>query len=161
MAINITAADVLQKCGISTAPVNLNTILNKYGITAFIKDCSTLSDNGEKVSGILNKQDDNYVIYIDPSDLFERQRFTVAHELCHALNHCNDEPFVEFHRSIKNKIEREADSFAAELLMPENLLRDEHKKMSFPLACELAEKYKVSIAAMKVRLNILGLNYYD
>ena len=50
--------------------------------------------------------------------------------------------------------EREANYFAAELLMPADCLREDAPKHS---AARLAQRYKVSIEAMGFRLKNLGL----
>lgn len=93
-------------------------------------------------------------------------RFTLAHELGHY--------FIDHHRmamiSGKMKahwhvynpfgdneawqIEREADSFAAGLLMPLNYLKEDlrGKKFGGELIYQLAQKYNVSFSAMSIRL---------
>lgn len=85
------------------------------------------------------------------------KNFTIAHELGHWVLH-KDLPKSE--RSPKN--EREADLFATYLLMPEKFVREEFAKIIPPFvwkkSYELADKFRVSKKAMKIRLSQRELN---
>lgn len=80
-----------------------------------------------------------------------RDRFTVAHELGHYLLHQVQN--IVLARTGNNKIEAfrnpewQADTFAAELLMPINLIEGTDNKFS------ISERFGVSYKAAKVRLN--------
>ena len=101
-----------------------------------------------------------------------RQRFTVAHELADLLLHNNE----QFHVDEKSLIglrtevsgraiddnEIEANQFAAELLMPFDLLIQEIRKLPRDIGAEdaiakLAERFQVSEQAMTFRLSGLGI----
>lgn len=71
----------------------------------------------------------------------------------------NDNKVITSFRMDRSPAERQADKFAAELLMPENLLRQEYAKMIIPVSDSLAEKFNVSKQAMKYRLDSLELIY--
>jgi Zn-dependent peptidase ImmA (M78 family) len=103
-----------------------------------------------------------------------RQRFTIAHELGHFMLHApkdSDSSFVDKSFFIVNRDrnstlgieirEVEANFFAAEILMPaETLYRDitalPHSLKTEEIYYQLAEKYGVSVEAMRFRLNNLG-----
>lgn len=88
-----------------------------------------------------------------------RNRFTIAHELGHVLlGHVNEGTRQKRDTSFgnSNPIERDANTFAAELVMPEQKVRD-----LWPGARsiqQMAEAFGVSNAAMSYRLTNLGLN---
>ena len=91
-----------------------------------------------------------------------RRRFTLAHELghwvCHVLEgktapvYCRP---VDVTEAADRALEREANGFAAELLMPEELVREEFRRAATP--AELAEWFGVSAEAMHWRLFNFGL----
>jgi hypothetical protein len=88
-----------------------------------------------------------------------RRRFTLAHELGHWICHClegEQEPVYCRARDLAQDAdrarEREANVFAAELLMPETLVRAEFKE-----GVDLADRFWVSDEAMAWRLYNLGL----
>lgn len=92
-----------------------------------------------------------------------RRRYTIAHELGHWYLHATHkagERFERFCREADLRARRhqegEANSFAAALLMPEPLLRDEAGacRMNIPL---LAQRFDVSAPAVRLRLITLDL----
>jgi hypothetical protein len=97
-----------------------------------------------------------------------RRRFTIAHELGHWHLHCHDvDAHARFCRSDEvggsadearaaKEIEREANRFAAALLMPADLVRREASKVNLNVAL-LARRFDVSGPAMQVRLESLQL----
>lgn len=92
-----------------------------------------------------------------------RFRFTIAHELghwiCHALE--GADPAVSYCRPVDlteaadRSLEREANVFAAELLMPEPAVRAGWEELG--LADALASRFDVSPSAMSWRLFSFGL----
>lgn len=122
----------------------------------------------------------NILIWVNPTEVLQRQRFTAAHELGHLIHDVfpsieddavNEEISDElvWHRGEKRSYrETRADRFAAQLLMPAKLIKREVKKL---LECSsesrekitvqnaidvLAEKFNVSKQAMEIRLKTLG-----
>ncbi len=109
-----------------------------------------------------------------------RKRFTIAHELGHFFLHSSNPLFVDKIFAVKlrdhiaseaiDKDEIEANAFAAELLMPSKLIRQDFVQIyqSRVLDYEdgdeldkaiklLADKYNVSKQAMNIRLINLGI----
>ena len=117
-------------------------------------------------SGILIRKDGRALIGVNSSEAAARQRFTIAHELGHFFLHTRKAAFVDYrdNRSgvARTPREREANSFAAALLMPRRrLLRDFRtlgkKTLSADDLQNLARRYGVSDDAMRFRLINLSL----
>jgi len=114
-----------------------------------------------------------FFIFIEKNDIPTRKRFTMAHELGHYFLH--GEKIKESYKAFvdtpntytlfkKNDIdvdecdkpmEAEANFFAAELLMPEDVVKEAYKKVKNPEI--LSEIFMVSLQSMKYRLSNLGL----
>jgi hypothetical protein len=104
-------------------------------------------------------------VWVSRHESWERRRFSVAHEVGHFLLHALDDPQGMFCRaadlrpdpdSPERLREREANRFAAELLMPEPMVRREVERHGAdPLV--LAPLFAVSDLAMGFRLVNLGL----
>lgn len=78
----------------------------------------------------------------------DRMRFSLAHELGHVL----------MHQSPTEDIEKEADRFASEFLMPEKQVRvDLRDGLSLPRLAALKPHWKVSMAALLKRAGDLAL----
>ena len=94
-----------------------------------------------------------------------RFRFTIAHEIGHWVCHCNEgrapvlEPSycrpVDLTEAADHALEREANVFAAELLMPERAVREAWEELGEVAAC--ATRFDVSPTAMQWRAFNLGL----
>jgi Zn-dependent peptidase ImmA (M78 family) len=144
---------LLKENSITQPPVLLYKIAKNYELDVFNANFNKYKD---KVSGVLDI--DQKTIYINNEDKFKRQRFTVAHELGHWFLHKNT---IEKDKSqykvllrqcsiLKEDLpylEKEANCFAANLLVPKKFL-DKHKKMSNP---ELSDLFKVSEEVIKYR----------
>lgn len=80
----------------------------------------------------------------------DRSRFDVAHELGHLVMH---EPV----QSVSRKVEKQADVFAAELLMPEDEIEGElPRSVDWSRFMSLKERWQVSIQALLYRARDLG-----
>ena len=112
------------------------------------------------------------VIGVNKNHPSNRQRFTIAHELGHFLLHEQERLHVDRHfqiqlrdqNSSKGEIkeEKEANLFAAELLMPVWFVRKDLVAIATldleddSVIANLAKSYKVSTQAMTFRLAYLG-----
>lgn len=123
------------------------------------------------VSGLfVIKEKEAYIRY-NKNEAPHRQRFTMAHELGHFILHKDTPLFISkkdnvMYRNLDSstgeiKREREANSFAASLLMPRKFVLDEiskiPKKTKDPVSY-LADKFRVSEQAMTFRLANLGFD---
>lgn len=147
-------------------PVKVDKIIRKQGIKLIPYEM------GDDVSGILIIEHNNSTIGYDKNESKVRQRFTMAHELGHFMLHKDGELFVDkgfktMYRPSSNTPsdqwqEWEANEFAACLLMPQNLLEEEFKKLEVDYEDDswikkLADDFQVSLSAMSIRLSRLGL----
>lgn len=83
-----------------------------------------------------------------------RQRFTLAHEIGHWVLHRDDHTYFAHRPGSRGRYEREANQFAAELLMPFPALQKAAGQMAFR---ELATYFEVSREALAIRLEETGL----
>lgn len=132
-------------------------------------------DLGPDVSGLLIRKGDQVLIAVERSDPPNRRNFTIAHEVGHHVLGHQFESGTHVHVDKGNYIsqrgpksskgvdpkEVEANQFAAALLMPSLLIRDEVQKLGRPLldsdVSALANRFKVSDQAMTIRLSTLRL----
>jgi Zn-dependent peptidase ImmA (M78 family) len=166
------AVQILNEHNIDSLPIPINELAFKRGLAVKPYDL------GENVSGVLVIKNGTGFIGYNPTESIVRQRFTVAHELGHYELHNNDANnlFVDkqFKVEFRNEIsstgemiyEREANAFAASILMPEKILIDEIKNQHIDLSDdnniqELAKLFNVSVSAMTFRLiNLKLLNQF-
>ncbi|MFN3963784.1 MAG: ImmA/IrrE family metallo-endopeptidase [Silanimonas lenta] len=90
----------------------------------------------------------------------ERQRFTIAHELGHFILHrgqqqsfnCDKESVHSGHETMR-LIEREADDFASNLLMPGDRLREwiSNRRIDLHVLSGIAKRFQVSFEALCIR----------
>lgn len=135
-----------------------------------------VADLGEpnlRVDGLLFRLGGAAWAYVYVSDdernPLPRRRFTAAHELGHALLHGNVMGRVVIDETIeansKDPIEREANRFAVELLMPAEVCRERAEELRTEYhACprsvliyRLAAELLVSAEALRYRLDELGV----
>jgi IrrE N-terminal-like domain len=102
-----------------------------------------------------------FEIHVNKYDTPERQRFTVAHEIGHFLLHRDQiqngiVDNVLFRSKLSNRVEAEANRIAASILMPSDLVEAELEPIIGDLSdgfiSRLAQSYKVSEAAMRIRV---------
>ena len=99
------------------------------------------------------------MVLSDDKNLAARSNFDAAHELGHILLHDWNIDLEELSREEFKQQEREANYFAAAFLLPKNaFLRDVSlypRELKYYI--ELKKKWKVSISAMLIRANRLGV----
>ncbi|RYB03625.1 ImmA/IrrE family metallo-endopeptidase [Lichenibacterium ramalinae] len=116
----------------------------------------------EKVSGMIKKDDEEggdsgYAIYVNEMHSETRRRFTIAHEIAHFILHkkiIGDgvvEDALLRSDALSNAVEIQANSLAADILMPNDLIK-KAKKDGYKTITELAEYFNVSRDAMAIRL---------
>ncbi|MEO9474604.1 MAG: ImmA/IrrE family metallo-endopeptidase [Cyclobacteriaceae bacterium] len=157
---------LLKSCKILTAPVSLEELTNKLSLK--LKP-SMLDDD---TSGMLIVKNGKAIIAFNHDHVDGRKRFTIAHEIGHFLLHYNNDGsedlFLDKYKSTSvylrsnesNREETEANVFAANLLMPEFLLKEESAKydeIGEKEIEDLANKFKVSSIAMTYRLQNLDI----
>jgi Zn-dependent peptidase ImmA (M78 family) len=160
---------LIERHGISRFPVDLNKWAEIAGAEVKVEDF----DN--ELSGFAYQKKGVKIIGINKAEPQPRQRFTTAHELGHMFLHKQkavnyDEASVMLRTSAPagtgtEPTEIEANSFAAEILMPEENIRADLEARGNKIDLEdettikeLAAKYNVSEPAMLIRLTTLYFN---
>lgn len=134
----------------------------------------------EALAGFLYVTSSAGFVFVNADDPVPRRRFTAAHELGHFVLHRNemggrvsigDTPatVVEVEDETASAMERQANYFAAELLMPEDVCRDRASAFRrqyavcprSPFAYHLAAELLVSSEAMRYRLRELEVGDGD
>ena len=128
----------------------------------------------DTVSGMLVIKDGRTIIGINESHHPNRQRFSIAHELGHYLLHREQSSvFIDavYYRDQTSSEgsraqEIEANAFAAELLMPERVVREHFERQDMDMVDDvairrLASRWEVSAQALTIRLTSLGLITVD
>lgn len=151
-----TARRILELYWDYKIPVDIEMIANRMG--AEINYQPVLA-GGEDISGRFDIVNGQAICSVRNTDTWQRQRFTLAHELGHfALGHGGGfrDNLASF--NLKNYDQREVDAntFAAELLMPKNAIDFAIQKKNIGDFYELAQLFNVSVPAIKYRLKKLG-----
>lgn len=163
------AAKVLAAAGVSALPVNVREIARKY---AFVLTETLPND----VSGMLVPTDAGSkkpaIIAVNKRHKLPRQRFTIAHELGHLLMHRYTAPHADGVSRIKfrdstsslgtDREEIEANQFAAELLMPTELLVPRLRQVGLDgvdIDDSRETKIKIATLAEEIGVSELALQY--
>lgn len=158
---------ILRELNIITPPVPIEKVVSSNGVQ--IKPY----DFGDDVSGALFVDQGISVIGYNPFEPPVRQRFTIAHEFGHLVLHqkqTKSKLFVDKKILYRNKDsstgemkqEREANTFAAAILMPAFMIYEEVKRRGLQFIDEqsikeLSDTFKVSQQAMTIRLTNLDM----
>jgi len=150
-AVRAQLADLLE-----TAPVNVAEAAKRLGLAVFERDLA------KGVSGVLlhdatYETPSKFVILVDDSESYVRQRFTAAHEIGHFVLHKDQikngvtDNYLLRSDGFSTLSEQQANRFAADLLMPfplvEKLINSGIKDLP-----ALARELQVSEIAMAIRL---------
>lgn len=100
-----------------------------------------------------------WVILVNRDDTTGRQRFSLAHEFKHVIDHPLAGTLYRDRagRSAYLGAERVADAFASALLMPKAWVKRAFYDEGIRDDRVLARRFEVSVAAMRVRIDQLGL----
>jgi Zn-dependent peptidase ImmA (M78 family) len=166
--IRALAEKLLTEHNVRTGPVDVAKLARAIGVQVQEQPAD------DDLSGFLyrNRRRKTAVIGVNSTQHVNRRRFTTAHELGHYLLHDFDEVHVDrqFKVWLRNEAssqgidleEREANLFAAEILMPARFIERDVQKigmidlMDEEVIAKLAIKYGVSTQAMMFRLGYLG-----
>jgi Zn-dependent peptidase ImmA (M78 family)/DNA-binding XRE family transcriptional regulator len=154
------ANQLIELAKVDRPPVDVQWLANQCG--ALVIRCPM----PDALSGLVFAADPGAVIGINDGHHPNRQRFSLAHELGHFLlsHHERDGSANQgFHLDVADstppgydwRLERAANDFAADLLMPRRLVEREHELRPDP--GYLARTFEVSEIAMGYRLVDLGL----
>lgn len=147
------ALEILESQGIFEPPVNPAEIARNIGIDVYFVTFSN-PEMAKNISGFYDSEDDS--IYVNEQEFSLRQTFTIAHELGHRILHkdwasSNDyKVLLRKGGSSNDPIEKEANTFAAHLLVPRNMLNRYYKIADVET---LSQLFAVSVQTIKYRLN--------
>ena len=163
------AKKVLAQLGIKTSPAPVEKIAKALGAQV------RFAPFDDELSGMIHIKDGVPIIGVNSLHHPNRQRFTIAHELGHLQLHREiitsrvhvDKGFPALMRDTNSatgteKIEIEANQFAAELLMPRTMVEQALAGKQFdiendaPLE-ELAKKFRVSKQALEFRIRSIHI----
>lgn len=159
---------VLRDGGVHGPSVPIERLIRRQGVRLVVR---SLTGN---VSGFAYRDAVQRTIGVNTAHSRNRQRFTMAHELGHLILHNaagmhvdEQDFFLKFRSSVPSRQddedEKEANLFAAELLMPATFLVHDVARLS-ELSLhddkslrKLAARYGVSMQALLIRLTLLKL----
>jgi len=151
-----TVLEDARNAGLQLLPFDVEGLLDLYGILVSY-------ENMDDLSGYVEKRGSTWVLGVNLYHSRRRKRFTMAHELGHICLHAQvlegqkrREEQIFFRSKLTNDIEKEANMFASNLLIPKDLLfaqiNDGKKRLS-----ELSDIFDVSLDAMRYKAYKLGL----
>lgn len=164
------ARAMLARAQVSEPPVPVEQLAQDAGAVI-----SYQPFEAEDISGLLYRAADAIpVIGVNSTNPKVRQRFTIGHELGHLTLHPGQDLILErlvrlnfrdaTSSTASDQEEMEANQFAAELLMPRDLLRHsltillQGRPISdLEVVRRLARRFEVSQSAMEYRLTSLGM----
>jgi Zn-dependent peptidase ImmA (M78 family) len=148
------ALNLLSLAGISEPPIDPIDLARSQGVT--VKFVRFNGESDQKVSGFYDFQTNEIVVNKHEYPL--RQTFTVAHELGHKILHeewAKSDNYRVLLRDPSNMdwdpIEQEANAFAANLLMPRELMDSYY---TLPIE-KISRLFAVSVPAVTRRLSYL------
>jgi hypothetical protein len=147
------AARLLESAGVSREPVSLRDVVSALNLELVQKTREPFS-----CEAALEPLGDTRAVVLHGASNERRRRFTIAHEVGHFVLHparVRPERGGHVTEAMRSE-EREADAFAAELLMPEPLVRQAVLEQGAN-ASLLADRFQVSTKAMEIRLRRLGV----
>ncbi len=149
------AADFMDE-----APVDLEPMANALGLSV-VRDESMLDSVSGHISRMPGPYGATHRIAINARDSWQRQRFTLAHEIAHFLLHRSimDSRIQDdrmYRSRLSDALEREANMVAAQLLMPPRLVLADWRTGLRDVRA-LAARNGVSEQAMAIRLRELRL----
>jgi Zn-dependent peptidase ImmA (M78 family) len=160
-----TVRELLGANQVSHPPIPVDRIAKRQGLMLRAEPLEST------LSGFLYRAGDRAVVGTNSLQPQVRQRFTVAHELGHFMLHELEELHVDrqVHFKLRSKLssqgtdddEIEANLFAAEILMPRGMIASDVRRLGAIDVIDdkitaLAQRYRVSVQAMTLRLRDLG-----
>lgn len=136
---------------IQTVPIANALGLKVYRVPEWPDDLSGMVRKNDEISG-------GFDIFVNAAHGETRRRFTIAHEIAHAILHphligdgITDDALLR--SGLSNAVEAQANRMAADILMPWHKLNPLIGKGEVGVA-ELALKFQVSEQAMSIRLGV-------
>jgi predicted transcriptional regulator len=139
-------------------PIDVEGLARELGLT--VDRVPMLRDIAGKIKKDRHLPGAGYRVVINANDNRRRQRFTLAHEIAHYVMHVDligdgvtDDAM--YRSTLSGHYERQANKFAADLLLPPSLVRQEWRSGNRSIA-GIAAIFDVSEQAVRIRLEELG-----
>ena len=161
---------LFNEFGLPTLPIDLTTLAKKLNIAVQYEDLDS------DISGFLVIRNEKSIIALNKKHSKNRQRFTFAHEIGHYRLHRNlgeEQLFLQkkltYFKSEKYSkdanMEKEANQFAAHLLMPKEVIKNLISTHNFDVSKErdfskLSKMLQVSEGTLAIHLSDLKYLYY-
>lgn len=152
--ISRQATRLLDAAGVTREPVSLRDVISALNLDLVQRK----TREPFACEAALEPLGDGHAIVLHGGGDERRRRFTIAHEIGHFVLHpgrARAERGGGVNEAWRLQ-EREADRFAAELLMPEPLVRQAVLEQGADVA-RLADRFEVSRQAMQRRLHTIGV----
>lgn len=170
-AIENASNTLLQSACQQYAPIDVVEICRHLNIDVRTASFTLAPGRDDEVSGLIRRLNGRYQILVNVVHQYERQRYTIAHELGHYTLHRHlveqgkelVDTIADFYRHgpddqtnpNRRRAEIQANKFAASLLMPKDLIKEAREVSKSPV--QLASMFAVSETAMRFRLAELDL----
>lgn len=163
MLVRSSSSDVIARFQ-RAAPVKVISLAHALGLKVY-----TTKSLEPDVSGVIKRDqrkggESGFAIFVNGNHVETRRRFTIAHEIAHFILHENliGDGIVEDALlragGLSNSIERQANSLAANILMPWDLIESARDENITSIE-DLSALFNVSRDAMSYR--ILGVSYQE
>ena len=147
------AARLLREAGVDEPPIDPVSIARDNGVKVLFVEFDAAHDN---ISGFFDFEENT--IFVNKNEFPLRQTFTVAHELGHKILHSEWAKSSEYKILMRDQLfngddphEKEANVFAANLLVPRRMLDKYWKVASVE---QLSRLFAVSVPMIKNRLSL-------
>ncbi|CAN7589735.1 ImmA/IrrE family metallo-endopeptidase [Neorhizobium sp. LjRoot104] len=158
----IRIIDLWRRYGPGSAKIDLNLILNEIVLPSSNGDqCKVVFEKFDSFEGLMARQEGSHSWTIGVNTNIEfapRRNFTFAHEIGHFVGHrykkntfrCTFENLQDYSNIV---LEKEANEFAAQILMPADVMRgfDKTHKFTHASVTELSQTLGVSRSAAAYR----------
>ncbi|HGF7991473.1 ImmA/IrrE family metallo-endopeptidase [Enterococcus faecium] len=145
----------------------VHDIINQYSTNdpksiADLLGIITLKSDLGSVEGFLQEYRQNYIIHLNTSiEEKTKQDRILAHELGHYFlhRHLNIFKLSTHTLAFESSLEREADIFSCELLLNDQMLKEEFNYIQGKNLAELAAFFNVDYEVVKIKYNFSPKNY--
>jgi hypothetical protein len=166
------AANLTHKAIPRLTPTAIRELLLRERYVSRPDSLAAIEESDDLLAGFLFWSSEDGVAFVDANDILPRRRFTAAHELGHAVLHRSQmsrtwkDKTIEESTVADDPMEREANRFAAELLMPSDVIAARANELRAAHGCcprgvlvyRLASELLVSRVAMRYRIQTLKLS---
>lgn len=148
------ANEIRSYLGLGRKPVgNLIALLEKQGVIIHYYDFDFISEQNKTLDGVSFFMNGVPIILINKKIQNARKYFTIAHELGHIIMHLPERFIIAKQRDI----EKEANEFASELLIPSEAIREDLININPDKLLMLKHKWRVSASALLYKAKDLTL----